>query len=253
MLKTIKGMFTGRRAAPATPPPAPARADTPFRLRPGAPVTLDPLGQARLADTAPDRAMPIPADTLWVSSHGWIHDAGFTVHRFYADETTEAQQPSWMLQAVADAQGRTLPDEIVLWHVSERIFPGTSDDWRVWLDETDGASGLIGWPVFDCQASGHRYDRVDDMVETFRHTIEIDGTPDHAAAPRTLLETVRRDGRPDTSTTTQTLRRMLYGRPLGPDAPIELALLEAVDAGTAGAWIRILKGVELNARDVGIL
>lgn len=242
------------RSDPQTPDDTwPERARTPFRLRPGAAFGLtQSLHQRVHARAGGDLTVALPDAPQWVHAHGLIRqpELGFTLHRFFASANPEDPDGPYptLLSAIADTDGRTVAGETVLWHQADTIYPSSAAEWRDWLDgQHDSPAGLIGWPVFDCPLSDQRYHLLDDLVEAYGAAVEIDGEVLTTARPRALTETLRTaEGDLETR-----LQRVTYARMSG--ELVELAQLEAVDAGDAGAWVRVLKGVDLDAGELSIV
>ncbi len=208
-----------RRRRSATPSAVAARPSARSQLfRVGMTLPVDPslfiLAAPYTTVTAPEAATA--SGFLSVEQVGRVDGSGQTWYRLYV------ANGKGFFQVHLDAAGQ--PDECRYFSQLDEVAPADAEEWRVWLDQTDG---LLGEPVFATK-DGQHYQRHWSPGTTH-------------IAPHLLTE-MREPGGAQRHE-----QAMLYARLTGAPAPApvtEYLLVQALEQPDA-AWIALQVGIDI--------
>jgi Protein of unknown function (DUF2491) len=212
-------LWRRRHAQPATgsiPSGLAGSAATRFRVGMTMPVDPSPfLLAAGLTKVQP----PEGSGMISVEAVGLLRDGNVQLHRLYLPGGKT------FFQLHLGADGR--PDECRYFSRLDDVTPADSQEWRAWLDPTEG---MIGWPSFQTK-DGKMYGRVWAPSES-------------RVPPRQMEETLQLLDHVEQ----RQMQAMLYGADTGgaPPAPAtEYVFVSAVEA-TGQAWVEIDAGIDIN-------
>ena len=202
----LRQKITDARAAPLKP----------FRV--GMALTLDPtpfvLAQGKIKVPAPKAR----GSTLFASVKAVGRIEGAPLFRLHLDDDT-------FVQIHLDGDR---PDECRYFAQIDEVTPADADDWKAWLEPGEG---MIGWPQFQTKDQ-KLYDRVwspgAQWVEPVPYVETLDGTTRAGPVKGAM---------------------MLYGAATGladPAPPTEYILVASVESASAGAWVAVYAGIDVN-------